>query len=103
MNVVVKLLVSGVLLFAASLANAQDVHGVLRVVKGDVQIKSAKSGQTAKARLGEQVFPKDVIVTGKDSRAKIVMVDNNEINISPDSQIEIQHYEYDPSKEKKDV
>lgn len=83
-------------------ANAQNVHGVLRVVKGDVQVKNAK-GETAKARIGGKVFPKDVIITGKDARAKIVMVDNNEINVSPESQIEIQHYEFDPAGGKKDV
>lgn len=103
MNVITKLLLGGILLISVTVANAQNVHGVLRVVKGDVQIKSAKSGQTVKARLGEQVFPKDVVITGKDARAKIVMVDNNEINISPDSQIEIQHYEFDPAQGKKDV
>jgi len=85
------------------MANAQAVHGVLRVVKGDVQIKSAKTGQNAKARVGEKVFPKDTVITGKDARAKIVMVDNNEINVSPESQIEIQNYEYDPAAGKKDV
>ncbi len=88
-------------LFVAS-AHAQNVHGVLRVVKGEVQVKNAK-GETAKARIGGKVFPKDVIITGKDARAKIVMVDNNEINVSPESQIEIQHYEYDPAGGKKDV
>src|ERR1700749_1383634 len=103
MNVFAKLLMGAVLLFAVSVANAQNVDGTLRVVKGDVQIKSAKTGQTVKARIGEQVFPKDVIITGKDARAKIVMVDNNEINVSPESQIEIQHYEFDPSKDKKNV
>jgi hypothetical protein len=75
----------------------------LRVVKGDVQIKSAKTGQTTKARIGQQVDPQDIIITGKESRAKIVMVDNNEINVSPESQIEIQHYQFDPNAGKKDV
>lgn len=103
MNVLAKLLVGAILLFTVSVANAQNVDGVLRVVKGDVQIKSAKTGQTVRARIGEKVFPKDVVITGKDSRAKIVMVDNNEINVSPDSQIEIQHYEFDPNAGKKDV
>ncbi len=84
-------------------AYAQNVHGVLRVVKGDVQIKSGKNGQQSRARVGAKVFPKDTVITGKDSRAKIVMIDNNEINVSPDSQIEIQHYEYNPSANKKDV
>ncbi len=85
-----------------SAAGAQSVHGVLRVVKGDVQVKNAK-GETAKARIGGKVFPKDTVITGKDARAKIVMVDNNEINVSPESQIEIQSYEFDPNGGKKDV
>lgn len=103
MNVFSKLLFCVVFLFSGAVASAQNVHGVLRVVKGDVQIKSAKSGQAGRARLGAQVFPKDIVITGKDSRAKIVMVDNNEINVSPESQIEIQHYEFDPAQGKKDV
>lgn len=85
------------------MAGAQSVHGVLRVVKGDVKIKTAASGQTVKARIGEKVFPKDVVMTAVDSRAKIVMVDNNEINVSPESQVEIQNYEFDPNQGKKNV
>jgi len=103
MNVFAKLLMGLILLISVSVANAQNVDGVLKVVKGDVQIKSAKTGQTVKARIGEKVFPKDIIITGKDARAKIVMVDNNEINVSPESQIEIQHYEFDPNAGKKEV
>lgn len=103
MYVLSKWIVALLVLCAMSVANAQNVHGILRVVKGDVQIKSAKTGQKGRARIGEKVFPKDVIFTGKDARAKIVMVDNNEINVSPDSQIEIQHYEYNPAEGKKDV
>ncbi len=96
-------ILSLVTLTLASPAMGQSVHGVLRVVKGEVQIKSARTGQTTRARLGAQVFPKDVIITGKDSRAKVVMVDNNELNLSPDSHVEIQQYDYDPKKGKKDV
>jgi hypothetical protein len=80
-----------------------EVHGILRVVKGDVQIKSGSTGVTSKAKLGQEVYPKDTIITGKDARAKIVMIDNNELNISPDSHIEIQNYEYNPTENKKDV
>jgi hypothetical protein len=103
MNVVSNWIIACAFVFSPWAARAENVHGVLRVVKGSVQIKSGKSGEIKKARLGAQVYPKDVIITGKDARAKIVMVDNNEINVSPESQIEIQHYEYDPSHGKKDV
>lgn len=103
MHVSYKWLLCFAFAFGPLTAVAQNVNGVLRVVKGNVQIKSAKTGQTTRARIGAKVFPKDIIITAKDSRAKIVMVDNNEINVSPDSQIEIQNYEYDPAAGKKDV
>lgn len=73
------------------------------MVKGTVTVKSSQGGQITKARLGSKVLPGDIIITDADSRAKIVMVDNNEINVSPNSQIEIQKYEFDPTKNKKDV
>ena len=103
----VKAIVLSSLFFTFTFSNkanaAESVHGVLRVVKGDVQIKAAKDGSTSKARLGGKIFPKDTIITGKDARAKIVMTDNNEINVSPDSQLVLQSYVYEPEKGKKDV
>ena len=82
---------------------AAGVHGVFRVVKGKVQIQSGKTGKKKRARVGKKVYPEDVIITGKNARVKIVMVDKNEINISPESQVKIEKYEYDPAKGKKDV
>jgi hypothetical protein len=87
----------------SSVAQASQVHGVLTVVKGTVTVKSGKNGSEKPAKAGMKVFPKDTIVTGDDSRAKIVMVDKNEINISPASQIVLENYEFDPAKGKKDV
>lgn len=87
--------------FFSTSAWAQAAHGVFKVVKGNVEVTSA--GETKKARIGMKVLPKDKIKVGKESRAKIVMVDKNEINISPDSEIEITEYEYKPEQGKKDV
>ncbi|MGE0762475.1 MAG: FecR domain-containing protein [Bdellovibrionales bacterium] len=88
---------------AVTPAWAAEAHGVLQVVKGNVQVKSAKDGKISKAKVGAKIFSKDTIITGKDSRAKIVMVDNNVINVSPDTHLEIQNYEYKPEQGKKDV
>ncbi len=82
---------------------AEAVHGVLRVVKGNVQVKAIKDGKTARAKVGQKVFPQDTIITGPDSRAKVVMIDNNEINVSPDSEVAFEKYEYKPGENKKDV
>ncbi|MCB0408134.1 MAG: FecR domain-containing protein [Bdellovibrionales bacterium] len=80
-----------------------EAHGVFRVVKGSVQLKSGKDGGISRAKIGQKVFPKDTIITGKDSRAKIVMVDKNVINVSPESNVVFENYEYEPEKQKKNV
>ncbi|OFZ16916.1 MAG: hypothetical protein A2Z20_09395 [Bdellovibrionales bacterium RBG_16_40_8] len=93
----------GSLIFYTPKLHAQSIHGILRVVKGDVRVIQNSSSQETKAKIGQKVFAKDTIIAGKDSRAKIVMVDNNELNVSPDTRIQIQNYEYKPSEDKKNV
>src|SRR3954453_14741750 len=87
----------------ASSVQAETVHGIFRVVKGQIEVKAAADGSTSRARGGQKVFPQDKISAGKDSRAKIVMIDNNEINISPESQIVLEKYEYNPEQNHKNV
>ena len=81
---------------------AAQTHGTFRVVKGDVKVQSP-NGKVKKARVGRKVFPKDKIITAKDSRAKIIMVDKNVINVSPSSEVVFEKYEYEPKAKKKDV
>lgn len=71
---------------------ADVIHGVFMVVKGDVSVKNTKQAKQ-KVKVGDKVFPGDVVETGIDSRAKIVMTDRNVINISPETHLEIQKYE----------
>lgn len=78
-------------------------HGVLMVAKGDIKIQSAKDKSIRAGKMGDKVYAKDIIIAGKDSRAKIVMVDKNVLNISPDSKIEIQTYVFKPEENKKNV
>ncbi len=94
--------VAGLLLVGFS-ANAADTHGVLMIVKGDVKVEVFKSKKTEKAKVGFKIFPGDAILTGKDSRAKLVMIDKNVINISPDSKFILEKYVYNPEENKKDV
>ncbi len=85
-----------------AVALADKVIGSLAVVKGKVEIKDAK-GKIANARVGSKVKEKDTILTGADSRAKLVMVDENVLNISPDSQINLESYKFEPDKNEKNV
>jgi len=98
--------VNWILSFAFAMAfsfavQAQNVQGVMMVVKGDIKVTSA-DGKTEVAKVGKKVSAGDTITAGPDSRAKIVMADKNVINVSPDSKIVIEKYEND-GKDKKNV
>ncbi len=86
-----------------SLTHAQSVDGIFKVVKGDVKVQQAANNQIVKAKIGQRVFPHDTVITSEDSRAKVVMVDGNIINIMPSTKFIIQAYQYQPSQDKKNV
>lgn len=65
-------------------------HGVFMVVKGSVKIEG--SGAPTEAKVGSKIHEGETVITGPDSRAKIVMTDRNIINISPNTQLKIEKY-----------
>lgn len=75
--------------------------GQFRVVKGDVTYKAKDKPDYEKARINKQVCQGDSIKTGKDSRAKVVMADANEINVSPDSEMMLEVYDTAQAGDKK--
>lgn len=85
----------------ADIANAD--CGEVTVAKGDVKIENSKSTKAITADKGAKVCQGDVIVAGPLSRAKVVMEDGNELNVSPDSRIAIEEYVYKPADNKKKV
>lgn len=85
-----------------SSALGAEMYGLLMVVKGDVKITKDDQSTTA-AKVGGKVLPKDTILTGPDSRAKIVMSDRNVINVSPDTKMQITKYLNDSKSGLKDV
>ncbi len=92
-------LIAILLVFASfSKALAEESYGLLMIVKGQVQVAKAKA-PPAGAKVGSKVYPQDTIITGKDSRAKIVMSDRNIINVLPETKIRIDQYIND-TKEK---
>lgn len=84
-------------------AQAEAACGVFEVTKGDVKTLSGKTKKTAPAAVGGKVCSGDTVIAGKASRAKIKMEDGNELNISPESQIVLEQYEYNPKQNKKKV
>lgn len=78
-------------------------NGTIKVLKGEVFIVSGKTNLKAPAKLGQKVFASDTVITNKDSRLKIIMVDGNEINISPETTVKISKYQYENNGKKKNV
>lgn len=87
-----RLLLFSFTLFIYSASWAADC-GQFRIVKGDVTYKGKSQGEFEKARINKQICQGDTVKTGADSRAKIVMADSNELNISPDSEMQIEVYD----------
>ena len=79
------------LLVFCSSTFAATSYGVLMIVKGSVKILK-KDDTSTDAKISSKVYPEDTIVTGKDSRAKIVMSDRNIINVLPETKLRIDQY-----------
>lgn len=75
--------------------------GEILVSKGDIKVE--KSGKVAPGPQGTKVCQGDTIIAGLQSRAKVKMEDGNELNISPESRIKLETYEYKPADNKKKV
>lgn len=86
-----KLIVILLVFGSFSEALAEDAYGLMMIVKGQVQVAKAKESPIG-AKVGTKVYPQDTIITGKDSRAKIVMSDRNIINVLPETKIRIDQY-----------
>lgn len=65
-------------------------YGVFMVVKGKVKLESRNS--VTDVKVGSKVQVGDIVITEKDSRAKIVMSDRNIINVSADTKFKIEKY-----------
>lgn len=97
---------SGFLIFGVLVSLPESVWaacGEILVSKGDIKVESASGGKPTAAAQGTKVCQGDTIIAGLQSRAKVKMEDGNELNISPESRIKLEIYEYKPADNKKKV
>jgi hypothetical protein len=83
-----------VIIFAiAGSANVMaEAVGRVAFLQGDVHLKSSLNGQLIQPVLGMDVSEKDHVVTGNTGRIKILMGDDNEINVFSGTDLEIRDY-----------
>lgn len=89
-------------------AKAQASCGTFGIVKGDVKIESGSDHQQSAAVTGGKICSGDTVISGKDSRAKILInadapSGKNELNISPETRLVIENYEFSAADNKKKV
>lgn len=70
---------------------AQKVIGRFSVVRGKVFVKNSK-GKSKKARFGAKVKEGDIIGAAKKAKAKVVLLDKNEIEIQPGTTMKFSKY-----------
>jgi len=100
MNLFFLLVISAVFLMTEAFAENQ--YGLFMVVKGDVKVISGNKAPFP-VKVGSKVAVNDVVTTGVDARAKIVMSDRNVINVSPETRLQITKYANDAKAGTKDV
>ena len=73
MKPVGRLFISIALALAMGAVNAQasDVYGVFQIVRGQVKVISAQTGKVKMAKPGMKVFPRDTVLTGKESLSQL--------------------------------
>ncbi|MEK7355381.1 MAG: FecR family protein, partial [Bdellovibrionota bacterium] len=91
----------GLALGSLAAARAEAACGTFEVAKGDIKVQSA--GKVVPVSTGGKICAGDTVIAGLDSRAKIKFADGNELNISPDSKIVIEDYQFNKDDNKKKV
>ncbi len=70
--------------------------GVMVVAQGTSLV--VRNNKTLQAKIGFKVFTKDYIETGADGKIKVKFIDDNIINITPNSKITLEEMNFDPAK-----
>jgi hypothetical protein len=79
---------------AAAPAAAQDAQiGQVTTANGTVSVNRA--GQQHPLKIGDPIYQKDVIETGKDSSVGMTFVDNSVVTTGPDSRLLLDQYHFD--------
>jgi hypothetical protein len=79
---------------ASNAVPAEERAGMLKSVRGDVQLLSG-SGGTRTARAGDAVAPIDRVVTGADAAASLVLRDGTTIVVGPSSRLDLKQFHFD--------
>lgn len=89
------------LAFSAPPAWAQEWAGTVKSVRGDVVVERA--GKTLPAAVGDKVFPRDKLVTGKDAQIGVTLRDDTLISTGANSRLVVAEFAFDPATQNGNV
>lgn len=70
----------------------ENAVGRLTVIAGSVTVSKTVTQKVSPARVGDKIFVGDVLRTGKESRAQIVLTDDSSVNISTGTALRVNQY-----------
>ena len=89
-------LLAGLWAFAAGSAAADEVIGHTKIVNGYVAV--LRGGVETAVKGGDELFRKDVLITGKDGSAGLTFKDNSRLSLGPDSRLTFREFRFEPGK-----
>lgn len=78
---------------AGPAAAQEQAIGQVNTETGTVAVERA--GQSLPLKIGDQVYQRDVVVTGKDSSVGITFVDNSVFSTGPESRLALDQFHFD--------
>jgi hypothetical protein len=82
-------------------AVAQEWAGIVKSVRGEVVAERA--GKTQPLAVGDRVYPRDKLVTGKDSQVGVTLRDDTLISAGANSQLLVAEFAFDPATQNGNV
>lgn len=80
----------------ASLVFADDAAiGKIKTLSGGVSIE--RNGSSLMAKMGDSIYAKDHIVTGKDGSVGLLFNDDSRLSVGPDSNMAMEDFSFDPA------
>jgi len=90
----VNIALTAVLLLTGNSAIAEGI-GKIKTLSGDVSIE--REGKIVVPVLGNAVFQKDKIVTGKNGSVGVLFDDDSRLSAGPNSTLDLDRFSYDPA------
>jgi len=86
-----------VCLFAVGVSQADEGHiGSIKTFGGTVEV--IRQGEAVTPVAGTRLFTRDIVKTGRDGSAGIILQDDTILSLGPDSELDMKEFRFDPQK-----